>query len=64
MKTKKPINKFFSKKISRKEAIKKASVTALTTATLIFLQTRKSAADSHGSGQDLGDGRGGRSSGR
>jgi hypothetical protein len=60
MKTKKPINKFVSKKISRKEAIKKAGVTALTTASLMFLQTKAKAQDSFGSGQDPGDGRGGR----
>jgi hypothetical protein len=46
MKTKKPINRFFSKKISRKEAIKKAGITALTSASLMFLQTQAKAQNS------------------
>jgi len=43
-------NKFFSKKITRKEAIKKAGVTALTTATLFFLETKPAAAQSQETG--------------
>ena len=37
---------FLGKKITRKQAIKKAGVTALTTASLLFLQTKEAAADS------------------
>jgi hypothetical protein len=47
---KKEINKNiaegFDKKITRKEAIKKTGITALTAASLLFLQTRESAAQS------------------
>ena len=54
-------NKFLSKKITRKEAIKKAGVTALTTATLFFLETKPAAAqsttDTLSRGQDPGVGR-------
>ena len=39
-------NKFLSEKITRKKAIKKVGVTALTAASLIFLQTKASAQDS------------------
>ena len=60
MKTNNSNNKLFSKKISRKEAIKKVGVTALTTTSLLFLQTKARAQDSLGSGENLGNRRGGR----
>ena len=53
-------NKFAGEKISRKDAIKKAGITALTTASLMFLQTKAHATDSANRAQDLGTGRGGR----
>ena len=34
------------KKITRKQAIKKVGITALTTASLLFLETKQAAADS------------------
>ena len=37
---------YSSKRISRKEAVKKIGLTALTTATLFFLETKQSAAQS------------------
>ena len=45
-KDKKNRNGFLGKKMTRKQAIKKAGVTALTTASLLFLQTKEAAADS------------------
>ena len=39
-------NKFLSEKITRKKAIKKAGITALTAASLLFLETKKASADS------------------
>ena len=39
-------NKFLSEKITRKKAIKKAGITALTAASLMFLATKKASADS------------------
>ena len=39
-------NKFLSEKITRKKAIKKVGVTALTAASLMFLATKAKAADS------------------
>ena len=39
-------NKSLDKKISRKEAIRKVGITALTSATLLFLDTKKASADS------------------
>jgi hypothetical protein len=63
MKTNNSNNKFFSKKMSRKEAIKKVGVTALTTTTLLFLQTKAQAGgspDTDGAPQGNGSGRGGR----
>lgn len=42
---------FSEKKISRKEAIKKAGVTALTTASLVFLATKTKAAGSPASNE-------------
>jgi hypothetical protein len=43
------------KKITRKDAIKKAGLTALTTASLIFLETKPAAANSLA--EDLGSSR-------
>ena len=40
------IAKAFNKKMTRKEAIKKTGITALTAASLLFLQTKESAAQS------------------
>ncbi|MFV0592300.1 MAG: hypothetical protein ACK5M7_13010 [Draconibacterium sp.] len=40
------INKALDKKMTRKEAIKKTGITALTAATLIFLDTKASAQNS------------------
>ena len=39
-------NSFLGEKITRKKAIKKVGVTALTAASLMFLATKKAAADS------------------
>ena len=54
-------NRFLSKKISRKEALKKTGITALTAATLFFLETKSAAAtspstplDTDSSAQSLG----------
>ena len=63
-KDKKNRNGFLGKKMTRKQAIKKAGITALTTATLLFLETKESAAASgkptdpppRGRGNDRGGG--------
>ena len=47
-------NKFLSEKITRKKAIKKVGVTALTAASLMFLATKKASADSIQKPQDHG----------
>ena len=39
-------NKFLNEKITRKKAIKKAGITALTAASLMFLSTKKASASS------------------
>ena len=46
MKNKKIQNASADKKITRKEAIKKTGITALTAASLMFIQTKASAANS------------------
>jgi len=46
-KNKNKIAKALDKKITRKEAIKKTGITALTAASIFFLETKKSAADSN-----------------
>jgi hypothetical protein len=45
-KNKNKIAKALDKKMNRKEAIKKTGITALTAASLLFLQTKESAAQS------------------
>jgi len=60
VKRKQADKKLIGKKITRKQAIKKVGITALTTSSLLFLQTKAGAQDSHGSGEGLGNGRGGR----
>jgi len=45
-KNKNKVTKALDKKMTRKEAIKKTGITALTAASLVFLQTKESAADS------------------
>jgi len=49
MKKDKMKNNSSGKNITRKQAIKKVGVTALTAASLMFLSTKKAAADSGGS---------------
>lgn len=46
MEENKNINQVFDKKITRKQAIQKAGITALTAASLVFLETKKASADS------------------
>ena len=41
------VGSFLGKKMTRKEAIKKAGITALTTASLVFLSTNASSAASN-----------------
>jgi len=49
-------NKFLTEKVTRKKAIKKVGITALTAASLLFLSTKKASA---GSPKDPGSGSGG-----
>lgn len=51
-------NKLSGKKITRKEAIKKAGITALTATSLLFLETKAHAAQSGDSPTWPGGGRG------
>lgn len=49
------VGSFLGKKMTRKEAIKKTGITALTTASLLFLTTNSSAAKSVEPGKSAGN---------
>lgn len=56
MKKNKNTNKFLGEKITRKQAIKKTGLTALTAATLVFLETKSASAQSPNSPPPPGQG--------